>query len=60
MTIAICGNPFPEHFTKYIQHLVKKLENEHVKIIIEDEFNTFLKKISVLQLKLTPSIAINH
>lgn len=44
MTIAICGNPYPEHFTKYIQHLVKKLENEHVKIIVEDEFNMFLKK----------------
>tara|TARA_B100000945_G_scaffold137896_1_gene110104 strand:+ start:1242 stop:2120 length:879 start_codon:yes stop_codon:yes gene_type:complete len=43
MTIAIFGNPYPEHFTKYIQHLVKKLENEHIKIIVEDEFNTFLK-----------------
>ena len=43
MTIAIFGNPYPEHFTKYIQHLVKKLENEHIKIIVEEEFNTFLK-----------------
>ncbi|MEC7646398.1 MAG: NAD kinase [Bacteroidota bacterium] len=43
MTIAIFGNPYPEHFTKYIQHLVKKLENEHIKIIVEEEFNMFLK-----------------
>jgi len=44
MTIAIFGNPYPEHFTKYIQHLIKKLENEHVKIIIEEKFNKFLQK----------------
>jgi len=44
MTIAIFGNPFPEHFTKYIQHLVKRLENEHIKIIIEVNFNIFLEK----------------
>lgn len=44
MTIAIFGNPYPEHFTKYIQHLIKKLENEHIKIIIEESFKTFLKK----------------
>ena len=44
MTIAIFGNPFPEHFTKYIQHLVKRLENEHIKIIIEENFNVFFKK----------------
>ncbi len=43
MTIAIFGSPYPEHFTKYIQHLVKKLESEHVKIIIEENFNTFLQ-----------------
>lgn len=44
MTIAIFGNPFPDHFIKYIQHLIKKLEIEHVKIIIEEEFSEFLKK----------------
>lgn len=43
MTIAIFGNPYPEHFTKYIQHLIKKLESEHMKIIIEEGFNTFLQ-----------------
>ena len=43
MTIAIFGSPYPQHFTKYIQHLIKKLESEHIKIIIEKSFNTFLK-----------------
>ena len=43
MTIAIFGSPYPEHFTKYIQHLVKKLESEHIKIIIEEEFYVFLQ-----------------
>ena len=44
MTIAIFGSPYPEHFTKYIQHLIKKLESEHVKIIIEENFYKFLQK----------------
>ena len=43
MTIAIFGTPYPEHFTKYIQHLIKKLEGEHIKIIIEEEFSQFLE-----------------
>ena len=43
MTIAIFGSPYTDHFKKYIQHLIKKLENEHIKIIIEKEFNTFLQ-----------------
>jgi len=43
MTIAIFGSPYPKHFSKYIQHLIKKLENEHIKIAIEEEFNTFLQ-----------------
>jgi NAD+ kinase len=43
MIIAIFGSPYSEHFTKYIQHLIKKLESEQVKIIIEEEFNTFLQ-----------------
>lgn len=43
MIIAIFGNPYPEHFSKYIQHLIKKLETEHVNFIIEEEFNIFLK-----------------
>ena len=43
MTIAIFGSPYPEHFKKYIQHLIKRLESEHIKIIIEEEFNEFLQ-----------------
>ena len=43
MTIAIFGSPYHEHFTKYIQHLVKRLESEHIKIIVEKDFNKFLK-----------------
>ena len=43
MTIAIFGSPYPDQFTKYIQHLIKKLENEHIKIIVEEEFNLFLQ-----------------
>ena len=43
MTIAILGSPYPEHFSKYIQHLIKKLETEHIKIIVEEEFNIFLQ-----------------
>lgn len=44
MTIAIFGTPYPEHFTKYIKHLIKRLEAEHIKIIIEEKFNKFLQK----------------
>ena len=44
MTIALLGSKYPEHFKKYIQHLIKKLENEHVKLIIEEDFYSFLKK----------------
>ena len=43
MTIAIFGNPYPEHFSKYIQHLIKKLEAEHINLIIEEEFSVFLE-----------------
>ena len=43
MTIAIFGSPYPEHFTKYIQHLIKRLEGEKIKIIVEEEFNSFLQ-----------------
>ena len=43
MTIAIFGSPYPQHFTKYIQHLVKKLESEHIKIIVEEQFYIFLQ-----------------
>ena len=44
MTIAIFGSPYPEHFKKYIQHLIKKLDAEHVKLIVEENFYIFLEK----------------
>jgi len=43
MTIAIFGSPYPEHFSKYIQHLIKKLETEHINLVIEEEFSIFLE-----------------
>jgi NAD+ kinase len=43
MTIAIFGSTYPEHFSKYIQHLIKKLETEHINLIIEEEFSIFLE-----------------
>jgi NAD+ kinase len=43
MTIAIFGSPYPEHFSKYIQHLIKKLETEHINLFIEEEFSIFLE-----------------
>ena len=43
MTIAIFGSPYPEHFSKYIQHLIKKLESEHINLVIEEEFGVFLE-----------------
>ena len=43
MTIAIFGSPYPDHFTKYIQHLIKKLETEHINLIVEEGFNIFLE-----------------
>jgi len=43
MTIAIFGSPYPEHFSKYIQHLIKRLETEHINLIIEEEFSIFLE-----------------
>ena len=44
MTVAIFGNIYPQHFSKYIQHLIKRLENENINLIIEQKFNEFLQK----------------
>ena len=44
MTIAIFGTEYPEQFNKYIHHLIKKLEGEHINLLIEEEFYSFLKK----------------
>ncbi len=42
MRIALFGNPFPNHFNKYIQHLITRLEAEQVQILIEKEFYNYL------------------
>ena len=44
MTIAIFGTEYPEQFNKYIHHLIKKLEGEHINLLIEEKFYSFLKK----------------
>ena len=44
MTVAIFGNIYPQHFSEYIQHLIKRLENENINLIIEQKFNEFLQK----------------
>jgi len=43
MRIAIFGSHIPEHFIKYIQHLVKRLEADNIQILIEKELLVFLK-----------------
>ena len=60
MTIAIFGSPYPEHFSKYIQHLIKKLETEHINLIIEEEFSIFQKTTSVLTKALVLLIITKH
>ena len=42
MRIAIYGNPFNPVQAKYIQHLIHKLEENNVPIIIEHQFHDFL------------------
>ena len=44
MTIALFGSPYPKHFTKYVQHLIKRLEFEHINIIVEKNFYDFIIK----------------
>jgi len=43
MRIAIFGSHIPEHFIKYIQHLVKRLEADNIQILVEKELLAFLK-----------------
>ncbi len=45
MRIALFGRPFEVTKTKYIQHLVQKLEQENVSITIENQFFDFLEEI---------------
>ena len=47
MRIAIFGMIFPETSKNYLQHLIKKIENENSQVIIEEQFlKTFKKNIS--------------
>ena len=47
MRIAIFGMTFPEASKNYLQHLIKKIENENSQVIIEEQFlKTFKKNIS--------------
>lgn len=47
MRIAIFGMTFPETSKNYLQHLIKKIENENSQVIIEEQFlKTFKKNIS--------------
>ena len=58
MTIALFGKNYPEYFSKYIQHLIKKLENEHVKIIMEKNLFDFIK--DKIRFQKIPEIYTNH
>ena len=42
MRIAIYGNPFNPVKAKYVQHLIHKLEENNIPIIIEHQFHDFL------------------
>ena len=44
MRIALFGTPCSEQFTKYIQHLVSRLEAENISLLIYEEYLSFLEK----------------
>ena len=44
MRIALYGSPFDSSKSKYIQHLVHKLEQEEISICIENQFFDFLEE----------------
>ena len=44
MRIALFGTPCSEQFTKYIQHLVSRLEDENISLLIYEEYLSFLEK----------------
>ena len=44
MRIALFGTPCSKQFTKYIQHLVSRLEAENVSLLIYEEYLSFLEK----------------
>ena len=43
MHIALFGTPCSEQFTKYIQHLVSRLEAEDVSVLVYEEYFNFLE-----------------
>ena len=43
MHIALFGTPCSEQFTKYIQHLVSRLEAENVSVLVSEEYFNFLE-----------------
>jgi NAD+ kinase len=43
MHIALFGTPCSEQFTKYIQHLVSRLEAENVSVLVYEEYFNFLE-----------------
>ena len=53
MKIALFGSIFSEHYTKYIKHLIKKLNNQNVSIYIHEEFYEFLEKYIILSSDIT-------
>ncbi len=44
MKIAIIGSKFSEQYTKYIKHLLNKLKESDLEIIIHEEFHEFIKE----------------
>ena len=53
MKIAIFGNEFSDSYTKYIKHLINKLEREEIEIIIHHQFYEFLQNTIVLSDKIS-------
>lgn len=45
MKIALYGNDFSQSYLKYIKHLINKLVNENVEIIIHHQFYDFLQNL---------------
>ena len=58
MRIALFGTPCSEQFTKYIQHLVSRLETENVDILVYEEYFIFLEK--KVKFKSPPTIFDSH
>ena len=44
MKIALFGNEFSPTYLKYIKHLIQKLKNENIEILIQQQFYDFLQE----------------